>query len=245
VKFRRIFISIILSFSLTTALSNDAYSEDKEISAAVEVLRTMNEIEYNYQFCRDRAGNYGYKYDYIKYVWELKNRPYLQLSIEIFDNLSISRVSQTKKLWESEREKMLSNRKGIDKVGNGKYCSKYFSELLGGKINKLSIQKQSLSTKLGSIERARILQRNIGMEVGCIKQGFNSDIKNFTGMKEACSCQTSIVVKEMSNEEIDKYLSLASSQNPNEAVQFISKRINMSELQACYEQGNFRDVPNF
>lgn len=239
-NFRRAFLFTTISISLNIALWSDAYSDGREVDAAVEVLGAQHDVEYNYKVCRAGAGIYAYKYDYIEYIWELKNRPYLQLSDKIFRTLPVSRVNRIKQLWESNQHKVLSNTTRMGSDGKGKYCSQYFSQLGGGTIHNLSTQKQNLAPALGSIEDARILQRNIDMEVGCMKQGYNSDIKQFEGVKKGCSCQTALVVKKMSNQDIDKYITLASSQNPQAAVQFISGRINISELQACYGRVGLR-----
>ena len=235
-KLKTLFLISVLSFSFNIASSKGGQRDNREVDAAVEVLAAKYSIEYNHQFCRGRAGNYGYKYDYIKYIWELNNREYLQLSEKIFGNLPASRVTEMKKLWDNSRDKMLTDRKSIDNDGNGKYCSQYFSQLLGGIIHKLEIPRRDLAPRLGPIDDVRILERNIGMEVGCIKKGYNSDIKQFLNMQKACNCQTTLVVRKMSDRDIDEYLTLASSKNPQDAAEFIGKRINISDVQACYGQ---------
>lgn len=235
-KLKSAFLIPLLSLSLNIALSRDEQGDNREVEAAVAVLGAKNDIEINHQYCRAKAGSFGYKYDYIEYVWQLRNRAYIQLSEKMFGALSAAQVTEVKQLWGNNRDKMLSDRKGMDNDGNGKYCVQYFSKLLDGTLHPLKLPRETLTPKLGLIDDVRILERNIDMEVGCIKQGYNSDFKQFAEIKKACNCQTSLVVRKMSNKEIDEYLALVSSKNPQEAVAFISKRINISELQACYEQ---------
>ncbi len=237
-NFRQVILLTTAFIIFNFALSNKAYSDS--VDAAIDILGAKHDIEANYKLCRDRAGVYGYKYDYIKYIWELKYRPYLQLSDNLFENLPVSKATEVKKLWENSHNKILSNKESMDTNVIGKHCSQYFSQLMGGTVHELNSQKQNLTPKLGSVEDVRIIERNIDMEVACMKQGFNSDIKRFDDIKQVCSCQTALVVKTMSNQDIDKYLDLASSQNQQAAVQFISQRINISELRACYGQSMSR-----
>lgn len=233
-QFKQVILVSLLSFLLNTAFAKDDRNNSREVDAAIEMLTAKYDIEFNYQFCRDRAGSYSYKYDYIHYIWELKNRTFLQLSENIFGNLPAIRINQLKQHWQNSKEKMLSDRTSTDNEGNGKYCAQYFSHVLDGTIDKLDIPKENLTPKLGSIEDARILQRNIDMEVGCIKQGYNSDVKQFGAVKKACNCTVSLTLRKMSNQEVDEYLTLASGKNPQDALNFVRKRISDSEIQSCH-----------
>lgn len=62
----------------------------------------------------------------------------------------------------------------------------------------------------------------------------NNDVKQFEGIKKACDCQTSLVVKKMSNQEVDDYLALVEGRKSQEAAAFIVSRTGISELKACY-----------
>lgn len=231
---KNVFLISILLLSVNTAFAKDDRYDSSEVDAVIEVLTVKYENEFNYKFCRDKAGSYGYKYDYIIHIWELKNRNYIQLSETIFSNLPSSRTTQIKKNWENNKEKILSDRKNIDNDGNGQYCSQYFSHFLDGTIGKLDVPKTKLKPKLGSKEDVRILQRNRDMEVGCIKRGYNNDVKQFSATKKSCNCTIALMVRKMSNEDIDDYLTLASSKNPQDALKYIRKRISDSEIQACH-----------
>lgn len=233
-KIRTLFLLSAISLSLNIALAKNEL-DDPEVRAAIAVLEAKHDIEHNYQFCRARARHYGYKYDYIKYIWDLKNRPYIQVSEKIFDGLPISSSSDIKQRWKRSSDKLLSAKNSADNDGNGKYCSQYFSQMItNGSTQNLSASRVRLAPRLGAREEVRILERNIDMEVGCVKAGYNSDVKQFEGIKKACNCQTSLVVKKMSNREIDDYLALAAQKTSQDAAAFIGKRIAISELQACY-----------
>jgi hypothetical protein len=235
-KNRNAFLTSILLLTFNVALSKDGNGDSPEVAASVAVLSAKFDVAYNYQFCRGRAGDSGYQYDFVEYIWQLQNRPYIQLSEKIFSKLSGTKASEVKQRWQKNKDKMLSERMSIDKDGNAKYCAQYFSQLVDGAIHKLNIEKKILAIKLGSTDEVRILERNIGMEVGCMKAGYNGGVKQFGEMKKGCDCQTSLVVRKMSNQEIDEYLQLASSKSPQEAAGFISKKIDVPELQACYGQ---------
>lgn len=232
-KIRTLFLASAISLSLNIALAKNEL-DDPEVRAAIAVLEAKHDIEYNYQFCRAKAGDYGYKYDYIKYVWDLKNRPYIQVSEKIFDGLSNSSSSNIKQRWKRSSDKLQSARNSADNDRNSKYCLQYFSQMTNESTPNLSVFRASLAPRLGTHEEVRILERNIDMEVGCVKAGYNNDVKQFEGIKKACNCQTSLVVKRMSNREIDDYLAFATGKTPQDAVAFIEKKIAISELQACY-----------
>ncbi len=234
-NYQNAILVLLLTFSLDSAFAKGDQIDSHEADAAIEILTAKKDIEFNYQFCRDKAGSYGYKYDYINYIWELKNRMFLQSSENMFSNLPASKANQIRQGWQDRKAKMLSERKNADGKENGRYCSQYFSRILDETTDKLRSPKQDLAPKLGSSEDVRIAQRNIDMEVGCIKQGYNRDVKQFGDVKKACSCTISLTLRRMSNQEVDEYLTLASSKNPQAALQFVNKRISNSEIQACYK----------
>lgn len=216
------------------ASSNEGYRQGPVEKASIEVFNAMQEISEVHRFCSAKSGSYAYKYDYVKYIWELKARLYTSLSKQIISDLPAVRSTDIRKNWEIMKNDILSARNGVNNNNNGKYCAKYFSSLLTGSTHKLTAPKKALSPLLGPNEKARVLVRNLGMEVGCVKQGYNNDIKDFSSIKVACECQTSLLTKQMSSEGIDKYLALVANKKQKEAIQFISSTVNIPELQACY-----------
>ena len=234
-NYQNAILVLLLTFSLDSAFAKGDPIDSRETDAAIEILTVKKDIEFNYQFCRGKAGSYGYKYDYLSYIWELKNKIFLQSSEKMFGNLPASKANQIRQGWEARKVKMLSERKNADGNENGKYCSQYFSRILDETTDKLRSPKQDLTPKLGSSEVVRIAQRDIDMEVGCMKQGYNRDVKEFGFVKKACSCTISLTLRRMSNREVDEYLTLASSKNPQDAMQFVNKRISNAELQACFK----------
>lgn len=231
-KIRTLFSVLAILLSLNVALAKNEL-DDPEVGAAIAVLDARNDIESNYQFCRARAGDYGYKYDYVRYFWDLKNKAYIDVSDKIFNALPGSSSSGIKQRWKSGSETLLSAR-STNNNENGKYCSQYFSQLTNGSTHDLSVSRPKLAPKLGAPEEVRIIERNLDMEVGCVKAGYNNDVKEFEGIRKACTCQTALIVKKMSDTEIDDYLSLVARKSSQDAAAFIAKRLSISELQACY-----------
>ena len=122
---------LAIGLSLNTAFAKSE-AESPEVSAALATLEAKNGIEIHYKFCRARAGDQDYKYDYVKYIWELKNRPYIALSEQVFKNLPASSVAEIKQRWTRSADDFLSVRASADSSENGRYCAQHFSQILGG-----------------------------------------------------------------------------------------------------------------
>lgn len=227
-------ISATLLSLNTASASNEV--DGPEVRAAVAILKAKSEIAHNYEFCRARAGDYGYRYDYTKYIWELKNRPYIQVAENIFDGLPSSSSNEVKQRWRRSSDMFLSARSSLDNNENGKYCSQYFSRMTTESTPNVSASRVTLAPKLGSREEIRILERNTDMEVGCVKAAYNGDVKQFESIRKACDCQTALIIKKMSNSEVDDYLALVAESKAQDALAFAGKRIELSELQACYSE---------
>lgn len=232
-KTKLLFFISAVGLSLITSTAN-SQAESPNVRAALAILDAKQDVERNYQFCRAKAGDYGYKYDYIKYIWELKNRPYIHVSEAVFDTLPTSTASDAKERWTRSSDELRSARSRADNNENGKYCSQYFSQMASGSTPSVSAARTTLAPKLGSREDIRIVERNTDMEVGCVKAGFNSDVKQFEGIRKACDCQTTLIVKKVSVREVDEYLALVSRSKPQDALAFMAKRVSIPELQACY-----------
>lgn len=175
-KIRTLFL--LLTVSLLPRISlpkNDL--DDPDVRAAIAVLEAKNDLERNYQLCPARAGDYGYKYDYIKYIWDLKNRPYIQVAEKIFGGLATSSSTDIQQRWKRNSDKLLSGRSNSGNDEIGKYCSQYFSLMINGPAHDLRVSRESLWPKLGSREEVRILERNTDMEVGCVKAGYNEPVE--------------------------------------------------------------------
>lgn len=227
-----LYVSVVL---LNIFFVNIAYSLNKDSKAALAILSLQSQIEYHYQYCRTKVGEQAYKYDYIKYIWELMNSPYTKVALTVFNKLPAIDSNEIEKSWKINKMKMLSERKRQDDLRNRNYCVRYFSELIKSMGKNLITQKKNLSHLLGSAEEKRIINRNVGMEVGCMKQGFNSGIKQFERMRDACKCQNKYITGSISSQDIDKYLDLVGSKNTEAAVKFISSKINIKTLQSCYQ----------
>ncbi|MES1195987.1 MAG: hypothetical protein ABUL58_03495 [Steroidobacter sp.] len=218
---------------LANAMAKSNFS-DSDVQAAIAVLDAKHDIEQHYLFCRPRAGASSYQFDYIKYVWDLKNHSYIQESEQIFASLPSLSSKDIKERWNISSEKLLLERSNSKNSENGRYCSQYFSQLATDSIHELSRYRSNLALKLGAPEEVRIMDRNTDMEVGCIKSGYNKGIKQFEGIRMACSCQTSLIIKKLSNQEIDDYLNLIERSAFQDGEQFLGKKISFLDLKACY-----------
>ena len=227
-------VSVAVLFLNTASAKGEL--DDPQASAALGILAAKSELEHNHRFCRARAGDYGYKYDYIRYLWELKNRPYIQLSEKIFDGLPASSSSDMKQRWKRSSDELLSARSRANDNENGRYCSQYFSQMITESTPNVSDSRATLAARLGSAEEVRIIERNTGLEVGCVKAGYNGDVKQFEGMRKACECQTTLIVRTLSDREVDDYLALVAENKPQDALAFLGERIAVPELRSCYSE---------
>jgi hypothetical protein len=200
--------------------------------AAIALLQEEHQVEANYRICRSKAASYGYKYDYLHYVWMLKNSAYLQAAERIYEQLPDSRRKEIANGWKKSAGALVSGMNRNDDSQNGRHCVQYFSQLTDTQAD-LADEKQLLTSSLGEHEEARILQRNIDMEVGCMKRGFNADVVQFEAMKRSCSCMMSLMRRKMSDAEVDHYLALVAGESLEEAQTFIRERLGDPEMQAC------------
>ncbi|WOB06899.1 hypothetical protein [Piscinibacter gummiphilus] len=226
---------LMVGLSLNAA-SATSEAENPDVGAALGTLEAKNGIDTHYKFCRGMAGEQGYQYDYAKYIWELKNRPYIALSEQVFKDLPASSAAAIKQRWKRSAENFDSVRASAGANQNGTYCAQHFSQIMDGSGYNMSASRTTLAHLLGTREEVRVLERNIDMEVGCVKGAYNRGIKQFEELRRACDCQTTKIIGKMSSGEIDSYLQLVAENKGQEAMALVTKRVAMSELQACYSR---------
>lgn len=234
-KIKLLYVVLAISLPLSIVSAKNQF-DDQEVRAALSLLEAKNELEYNYRFCRAMAEDYSYKYDYINYIWNLKNRSYLQISENILTTLPISSSNDIKQRWKHNEDVLLSARSSASNNENGKYCTQYFLQMATRSTPKVNASRSSLAPRLGSTEEIRILERNNNMEVGCVKSAYNRDVKQFEEIRKACDCQTSLILNKLSNQEVDQYITLIAGSNAQNAAAFVEKGIAVSDLQACYSK---------
>lgn len=225
-------IGCLLFFTFFQCLNEAPAAEpvtDARFQVAITVLEGRNDVENNYAVCRAQAGEYGFQYDYSKYIWTLQNQAQVRAAEKIFEAFPVSVTSDISQRWQRGSEEFRRQHKG------GEACTRYFSLLASAGIHNFNENRTVLSPEL-SAAAARILVRNADMEVGCIKTLANRSFKQVEAAKQACSCQMSIFLEKLTNQEIDDFNSFVGAKKTQEAAALLGKKFEMSKLAACFSK---------
>jgi hypothetical protein len=220
---------LLVFFQCLNGTSAAESATDARVQAAITVLEGRNDIEDNFVMCRALAGEYGFQYEYAKYIWALQNQAQVRAAEKIFAALPASVTSDINQRWQRTSEAFRLRHQG------GEACSKYFYKLASAETHNFTEFRTVLTPELSAAD-ARILVRNADMEVGCIKNLANRSVKQVDAAKQACSCQMAILAESLTDQDIDDFTAIAGARKMQEAAAFLGKKTDMSKLSACYSK---------